>query len=743
MIKHWLSVARHTPLAILADLDGTLIPFAPTPEEARPDPELLELLGALSALPGLRVVIVSGRPHALLEQYFTDPSFWLVAEHGACCRGAGAWQRTIELDVRPIQALADKLDAVVAAHPGGRVERKTWSVAVHFRPMRPYARAALGVEASVVIDSFLARHPTFERLDGNLVTEVRPSAARKSVAVCWVRQQLGPDLRIIAIGDDFTDEHLFEALGPLDEPILVRGGVPHRSHARWEVGGVDAARRFLTFVRTVRSGRPTADVPLSPMRPPAVSLSSSDRLLVISNRLPDLRSSEPVDNVRRANVGGLVSALESVLAERGGLWLGWGGRVVSDTDEPGFGIEDGEPPLAWFDYRQSWLRDYYSGFCNATLWPLFHSFPSRVAIDETTWKSYVELHGVFAEAAQRYAAKGDTIWVHDYHLLLLARVLRKHGHQGPVGLFLHTPFPPPDIFSMLPWAGELIDGMLEFDLVGFHTQGYVANFLACSGSLLETRAGPGAIESRGHFTHIGAFPIGILPESFQEVPDAALASEIEDFIRSLGPGKLVIGVDRLDYTKGIPQRLIAFGRLLELFPDWRGNVSLVQISVPSRADVREYAEQRAEIEGIVGRVNGEFGEAHWVPIRYLYRGYSRNHLSQLYRAARVGYVTPLRDGMNLVAKEYVAAQEAADPGVLVLSQFAGAAAEMKDAILTNPYYADGMARDLDRALRMPLSERMARHERLLAVVERTTAQSWATAFLDALAKCRGSQQVTS
>jgi trehalose 6-phosphate synthase len=737
MIDHWLSVARYTPLAVLADLDGTLIPFAPTPEEALPDPELLDLLGSLSALPGLRIVIVSGRPHAVLERYFTDPSIWLVAEHGAWCRGEGAWQPSIELDVRPVQELADRFDAIVAAHPGARVERKTGSVALHYRQMRLHARAAFGVESSVVIDAFLAQHPTFERLDGTQVIEVRPSAARKSLAVPWARQQIGADVRIVAIGDDLTDEHLFAALDPLDEPILVRGGIPRRSHARWVVDGVDAVRQFLAFVRTVRSGGQVTDVPLAPMRAPAPSLPSSDTLLVISNRLPDLRSSASVDSVRRANVGGLVSALETVLAERRGLWLGWGGQVVPDTDEPSFGVDEGVPPLAWFDYKQSWLRDYYSGFCNATLWPLFHSFPGRVVIDEATWKSYVEVHEVFADAAHRYVGTGDTIWVHDYHLLLLARALRSRGHRGPIGLFLHIPFPSLDIFSMLPWAREVIDAMLDFDLVGFHTQGYLTNFLACSGALLESRGGPAVVENRGQFTQVGVFPIGILPESFQEAPDPALASEIEDLTRSLGSGQLVIGVDRLDYTKGIPERLLAFGRLLELFPEWRGNVSLIQVSVPSRADVREYAVQRANIEGIVGRVNGEFGEAHWVPIRYLYRGYSRNHLSQLYRAARVGYVTPLRDGMNLVAKEYVAAQSAEDPGVLVLSQFAGAAAEMKDAILTNPYFADGMARDLDRALRMPLAERKARHDRLLAIVERTTAQSWATGFLDVLAKGRG------
>jgi trehalose 6-phosphate synthase len=740
MIDHWLSIARHTPLAILADLDGTLIPFAPTPEEARPDRELLDLLGSMSALPGLRVVVVSGRPHGVLEHYFTDPSFWLVAEHGAWSRGEGAWQPTIELDARPVQALADQLDTVVAAHPGARIERKTWSVALHYRNVRPHDRAALGVESSVVIDAFLAQQPAFERLHGVQVIEVRPTAARKSRAVTWVRQQIGPDLRIIALGDDLTDEHLFAALGPLDEPILVRGGIPRRSRARWEVEGVPAARRFLAFVRDLRSTGKAADAPIAATRPPAPSKPSTDALLVISNRLPDLRSSEPVDNVGRANVGGLVSALEAVLAERRGLWLGWGGQVVPDTDEPDFGFDDGRPPLAWFDYKQSWLRNYHRGFCNATLWPLFHSFPSRVVIDETTWKSYVEVHEAFADAAHRCVGVDDSIWVHDYHLLLLARTLRARGHRGPIGLFLHVPFPSLDILSMLPWAREVIDAMLEFDLVGFHTQGFLTNFLTCCASLLESRAGPGVVENHGRFTRVGVFPMGMLPENFHEAPDPALASEIDDFTQSLGSGKLVIGVDRLDYTKGIPERLLAFGRLFDLFPEWRGNVSLVQVSVPSRADVRDYSEQRKNIEGIVGRLNGEHGEAHWVPIRYLYRSYGRNHLSQLYRAAGVGYVTPLRDGMNLVAKEYVAAQNADDPGVLVLSQFAGAAAEMKDAVLTNPYYADGMARDLDRALRMPLAERKMRQERLLAVVRRTTAQSWATEFLDDLSESRGSRR---
>jgi len=289
---------------------------------------------------------------------------------------------------------------------------------------------------------------------------------------------------------------------------------------------------------------------------------------------------------------------------------------------------------------------------------------------------------------------------------------------------------------MLPWAAQIIDGMLDFDLLGFHTPQFVANFLSCVSALLPAKVADDVIRHRGRETHVASMPIGIIPAAFQEPPDPSIVEEIEGLMRILGDAKLVLGVDRLDYTKGIPERLLAFGRMLEMFPEWRGKVSLVQVSVPSRADVPLYAEQRATIESIVGRLNGEFGEAAWVPVRYLYRSYDKAQLTQLYRAAAVGYVTPLRDGMNLVAKEYVAAQDEENPGVLLLSQFAGAAVEMSDAILTNPYHTDGMARDLNRALKMQLEERKMRHAKLLGVVQRSNAVTWAEGFLDALASCR-------
>jgi trehalose 6-phosphate synthase len=282
-----------------------------------------------------------------------------------------------------------------------------------------------------------------------------------------------------------------------------------------------------------------------------------------------------------------------------------------------------------------------------------------------------------------------------------------------------------ELFSMLPWAEVLIAAMLDFDLVGFQTDEHLDNFLKCVRTFSCARLGNGAIEHPGGRTRTRVFPIGIVPEDFQEPPKPDTAEEVAALIRSIAPRRLILGVDRLDYTKGIPERLYAFGRFLERFPEWRNEVSLVQISVPSRTHVPEYVEERTRVEQTVGRINGEFGETHWTPIRYLYRSYQRGQLAQLYRAAAVGYVTPLRDGMNLVAKEYVAAQDPANPGVLLLSRFAGAAKQLDAALLTNPYHPDGMARDLDRALRMPLEERCARHRRLHEAVAGSTTITWA------------------
>ena len=748
MLEHWLTIARHSPLGILTDLDGTLIPFAPTPAEARPGPEVLALLEALASRPDVLVAVVSGRSRDELGEMFrAAPAVRLVAEHGGWRRTESGWHAQAEIDACSVlEPLGVELDRLAARVPGALVEHKTWSVTLHQRSVAEADRAGLIVAAAALIGPWLEAHPGFERLDGVEVIEVRPPWLRKSTAVRWLRERAGGRARLLAFGDDWTDEDMFAALGLTDEGIRVGAPRPERAtHARWTLGGPPELGAFLTWMGEVRAGTrssapepPCLPVPIATKPLPDAQRRGPYDLLVLSNRLPELRSPTKPRDERRRNVGGLVAALEPALARRRGLWLGWSGRLVPDEEPTAVKLDDAaEPAMAWIDFPEQWHDRYYNGFCNRVLWPLFHTFPDRVKFASEEWEAYRKVNDVFAAAAIDLVGTDTPIWIHDYHLLLVARALRRRGHRAPIGLFLHIPFPGADVFNLVPWAEELLDALLDFDLLGFHTSSYASNFRQCLLPFPAVRLEPGAVVHRGRRIAVQPFPIGIIPESFHEPPDPAVAEEVTALLSAIAPGQLVLGVDRLDYTKGIPERLHAFGRLLERYPEWRGRVSLVQVSVPSREDVSDYAEQRKLVENAVGRVNGDFGDGRWVPVRYLYRSYRRNHLAHLYRAAAVGYVTPLRDGMNLVAKEYVAAQDPENPGVLLLSRFAGAAAELVDAVLTNPWHIEGMAHDLDRALRMRPEERRERHRRLSAVVDRTTAVTWAQDFLTALDACRG------
>jgi trehalose 6-phosphate synthase len=739
----WRTRARHPALGLLLDLDGTLVPFTPTPGEAVVDSGLIALLTDLVALPGMTVAIVSGRPREWIDaQLGKVEGLFLVAEHGGYRRAKGAWEATLAMDTRPISGLAERLERVAGRQKGAMVERKSWSVTFHLRAVPDDRRSELRVEAGAIVEEWLASYAGFARLDGAEIIEVRPASLSKASAVTWIRREAGPDARLCALGDDLTDEDMFGALGPTDEAIVVTAEPLRRpSAARSRIATTADVRAFLHWIAAARRGvEPAGEILPAPVTPAAVIAGSGEqpRLLVISNRLPDLRTETipagpGLRDARKRNVGGLVSALQPVLEARRGLWLGWSGRTVPDGEAAGFGVDDSaRPALAWLDFPERWYEHHYNGAANRALWPLFHSFPERVRLAAADWAAYVEVNEAFADAASRLVGSDDPIWIHDYHLLLLGRALRRRGHRGRLGLFLHIPFPSPDILAILPWADDVLDAMTDFDLVAFHTPGYVTNFLRACAERLGARVGDDAMEHRARRTRVRAMPLGIIPESFQEAPPPEVAGEITELRDRLQHRKLVLGVDRLDYSKGIPERLMAFGRLLELHTEWHNRVSFVQLSVPSRADVPAYTEQRARIENLVGRINGEHGEANWVPVQYLYRSYPRSMLVELYRRAHVGLVTPLRDGMNLVAKEYVAAQDAADPGVLVLSMFAGAAIELRDAALTNPWYIDGMAEDLHCALAMPLAERLRRHERLRAVVERTTALDWAEDFLGEL-----------
>jgi alpha,alpha-trehalose-phosphate synthase [UDP-forming]/trehalose-phosphatase len=737
--EYWPRLARHTPLGILSDLDGTLVPFADTPDAARPTLEMTRLVSDLAQLPDTALVIVSGRPRESLDAFFPRPrAALLVAEHGAW-RSAESWESNLSLDARAVDSLAIELKRLTAKYPSVQIERKTWSLALHFRAVAAHKKAGLLVEAASILRPWLESHPDFERLAGAEVVEIRPRLARKGTAVTWARERLGANARLIIVGDDVTDEDMFSAAGEDDAPVLVSSELGRPTRARWTLRSPDDVLAFYRTLLAVRRGDARANAVYPSRFDARASVTDqARRLLVISNRLPELRSADSVHEGRKQAVGGLVSALRPVLEKHEGIWLGWSGRTRSEAvpTELAFGVVD-RMALAWVDFPEEWQRRYYNGASNSALWPLFHSFPGRVHFSHADWEAYRAANKALAAVAQTVIGSEEAVWVHDYHLLLLGKFLRGQGSRRRIGFFQHIPFCGPDIFFLLPWAHEVLDAMLDYDLVGFHTQSYVQNFLRCAALLPGTRVEGGRVFHGDRTVTVGVFPLGIIPAHFQEQGDAEASEEIAGLVRAIGSSRLVLGVDRLDYTKGIPERIEAFGRLLELFPAWRRNVCLVQVSVPSRADIAEYAEQRTLVENSVGRINGEFGEADWVPIRYLYRSYGRTQLAELYRLADVGYVTPLRDGMNLVAKEYVAAQDPKDPGVLLLSRFAGAAEELQDAVLTNPWDAEGTAHDLDRALRMPEDERSRRHAALFEVVSRTTALTWAEDFLAALAETRG------
>ncbi|NVB81651.1 MAG: trehalose-phosphatase [Kofleriaceae bacterium] len=709
----WLSHARRDDLVLLLDFDGTLVPFAETAEEANLDAEGSRLLDELAET-GVQVVIVTGRPLALAERIRPAAQrAWFVAEHGLWRHdGRADWHGPVG-GAPAIAALAASLVHSLEV-PGTRIERKSHGLCVHWRSVSPAQRDSVIAAAERLADEWLDANPEFERIDGVEMLEVRHRSATKASAVTWMRERL-PGAHLLAIGDDDTDEDMFAALAEPELAIVVRNGRCRRTRARASLPDPTAVRDLLGWIIATRRRRDVLPPPLEIMTTPISAARS--QLVVVSNRVPP-----QAPEGRRQQVSGLVSALAPALAEQDSVWLGWSGR---DHDAgPALVVEEGaRPSRASFDFRPSWRTDFYDGFCNRALWPLLHGFCGRARYRDTDWRAYVDVNATYARFAAALAEPTGDIWVHDYHLLLVGQQLARHGFRGRTGLFLHVPFPQPDVFETMPWCDEILAAMREFTFLGLHTDQWAANLRACL-QAQERRLGRAL-----PMPVIDTLPIGVDSTTFAPTPDEELDREVAGLRLTLGDRRLILGVDRLDYAKGIPERLVAFDRLLEMHPEWRTKVSFIQVSVPSRVDVPEYAELRQQVEELVGRINGRYGEADWVPVRYLYRSYDHQVLAQLYRTADVALVTPLRDGMNLVAKEFIAAQDPEHPAVLVLSKFAGAAAQLADAILTNPYHADGLAEDLHRALTMSPDERRLRHSRLRTVVEADTPQQWATTFL--------------
>jgi trehalose 6-phosphate synthase/phosphatase len=445
--------------------------------------------------------------------------------------------------------------------------------------------------------------------------------------------------------------------------------------------------------------------------------------VVVSNRLPITVAKQGEHTVVRRSTGGLVSALEPVLERRGGTWVGWAGVPAETAVE----LPPARTPYAIVPVplSRAEVKGFYDGFANATLWPLFHGFPTRARFDRSGWEGYARVNQRFGETAAFVALGAELVWVHDYQLMLAPVALRERIPDARVAFFLHIPFPPFDIFRLLPWDRELLRGLLACDLIGFHSQGYVRNFLDCVERLLGVRMDRDAqlVEHGGRTVRVGAFPLGIDFERYEARARAAPATEAP-------AARVVLGVDRLDYTKGIPERIRAFERLLDLHPQHRERVVFLQLAVPSRTEVPEYRRLKRQIDELVGQVNGRFGTPQWTPIHYLHRGTAPEHLVALYRDAHVALVTPLRDGMNLVAKEYVACQ-VGDPGVLVLSRFAGASETMREALPVNPYNLDGTAEALHRALTMDESERRSRLAALRWRERRFNVHAWVDEFLRA------------
>jgi trehalose 6-phosphate synthase/phosphatase len=457
-------------------------------------------------------------------------------------------------------------------------------------------------------------------------------------------------------------------------------------------------------------------------------------VLIVSNRLP-VAARRRADRVRIVkSEGGLATGLDQVRRVEPSLWIGWPGRAARDTssDWPEFERrfrKDGLVPVRLSDDD---LSGYYDGFSNGVIWPLFHHLLDRIPIDSGNWDAYRRVNERFAAAVERAWRPGDRIWIHDYHLMLLPELVRRALPRARIGFFLHIPFPGIDVFRVLPWRRALIEGILGADVIGFHTIRYVQHFLDAVRQLADVEPMTNHVWWRGRAVHVDAVPMGIDALRFGAIGDRPAIRERAEAIRADAKGRqILLAVDRLDYTKGIPRRLLAFQRLLERDPSLIDRVRFIQVAAPSRIDVKADRAFRHELDELTGRINGMFGGVDSLPVHYLSRSVATDELVALYRAADVMVVTPLRDGMNLVAKEFVATRTD-DDGVLILSEFAGAARQLTEALIVNPYDVDGVAGAMGHALSMSPDERRHRMRRLRARVNRSSVYEWAGGFLKRL-----------
>lgn len=449
------------------------------------------------------------------------------------------------------------------------------------------------------------------------------------------------------------------------------------------------------------------------------------RLVIISNRLPLRKTGR---SAWERSPGGLVSALDPVIRKRGGLWIGWDGSAGRSSRA----IEQEGLLCKPVGIAARELDAFYHGFCNRTLWPLFHDAIRPAEFDDRWWEAYRDVNDRFARAAARSVARQRTVWIHDFHLLLVPQMLRALRPDLRIGFFLHIPFPPDEIFARIPWRKELLHGLLGANVVGFQTTKDAQNFSRAARHLADAEGTDGLLSFHGHKVRVKSFPISIDAQEMEQLAARPSVLRRAREIRArMTNRKIFLGVDRLDYTKGIEARLAAFEHALEKRELRSDRCVMVQVAVPSRETVPEYARTRSEIEQTVGRINGEYSHPGHVAVHYFRRNLGREELAAWFLAADVMLVTPLADGMNLVAKEYVSTRTDGG-GMLVLSEFAGAAQELRQAVLVNPYDIQGMASGMARALQLPRSEQRFRMSILRMIVRRHDVQEWSDNFLSVL-----------
>ncbi len=463
------------------------------------------------------------------------------------------------------------------------------------------------------------------------------------------------------------------------------------------------------------------------------------RLIVVSNRV-----SAPKD-AGESSTGGLAAALSAALRRYDGIWFGWSGETT-ETFTGELKMEDrAGVTVALVDLEAQDVDEYYNGYANKTLWPLFHHRVDLTAYERSYGEGYERTNARFAEVLAPLIQDDDIVWIHDYHMIPLARDLRRLGIRNRIGFFLHTPWPVRQLLVTLPFHRRLVESLFDYDLLGFHTQEWLDLFRDYVTSEADGRlVGENGMEAFGKTVQGGVFPIGIDVDGFVAARDSALGQRTYDRMSASSAFRsMIVGVDRLDYSKGLEQRLLGFQQFLEDNPSMRGEVFLLQVTPISRDEVDTYQDLRARLDALAGHVNGAYADMDWAPVRYLNRTYRRDQLAGIYRAARVGLVTPLRDGMNLVAKEYVAAQNPEDPGVLILSRFAGAAEELREALIVNPFAREEVAQAIHRALTMSRGERIERWKSLMKAVRASDVSIWRDDFVRTLTALPGKGEAAS